>query len=111
MYMADAAALNSLDALEGQPTDRKAVTIRAAEMDGGMIAVRVIDQGTGIAPDKLGHVFEPFVTTKPNGMGMGLAISKQIVELHGGNITIENNPDTGATVCLSLKVVPSGGLA
>lgn len=104
-------ALNSLDALEGQPTDRKAVTIRAAEMDGGMIAVRVIDQGTGIAPDKLGHVFEPFVTTKPNGMGMGLAISKQIVELHGGKITIENNPDTGATVCLSLKVVPSGGLA
>jgi len=103
--------LNSLDALEGQSTGRKAVTIRAVETAGGMIEVKVIDQGIGIAPEQLPHVFEPFVTTKSKGMGMGLAISKQIIELHGGNITIENNPDGGATVCLTLKVARSGEMA
>jgi len=101
--------LNSLDALEGQPTDRKNVTISATDVADGTVEFTVIDQGAGFAPDQLIHVFDPFVTTKSNGMGMGLAISKQIIESHSGGISADNNPDVGATVRFTLKVARSEG--
>lgn len=101
--------LNSFDALGDHPNDRRQVIIRASESDEGMVELSVIDQGTGIAPDKLPHIFEPFVTTKSKGIGIGLAISKAIVELQGGKIFAENNPDGGATFRFTLKAVPSEG--
>ena len=61
--------------------------------------------GTGVALEQLSHLFETFYTTKNNGTGIGLAISKTIVEMHGGEIMATNNPDGGITVRFTLKVV------
>ena len=63
-----------------------------------LVEVAVSDTGHGIPSDRLAHIFDPFFTTKLNGMGMGLAISRTIIEAHGGTIRAENNPDGGATV-------------
>jgi len=69
------------------------------------IELTVIDTGTGIAPDILKRLFTPFVTSKPSGTGLGLCISKRIVESHGGRITAKNRAEGGATVTIAL---PSG---
>ena len=65
-----------------------------------MIEVR--DQGAGISDEILQRLFEPFQSTKRQGLGMGLSISKSIIELHGGRLWAENNPDCGATFYLCL---------
>ena len=65
------------------------------------------DRGTGIAPDEVGHIFEPFFTTKPDGMGMGLAISRTIIEAHGGNIRVESNALEGTTFTFTLPRMKS----
>lgn len=101
--------INSLDAMESAPNDQRQVIIRASESSDGMVETAVIDQGTGIAPDRLLSIFDPFVTTKTKGTGIGLAISKKIIELHGGRIWAENNPQGGTTFCFTLNVVQSEG--
>ena len=62
----------------------------------------VIDSGHGIEPDKLPRVFEPFYTTKPNGMGMGLSIARTIIDAHRGRIWAENNAAGGAVFRIAL---------
>ena len=64
----------------------------AAAVSGGRLAVTVTDTGGGIAPDLLPRVFEPYVTTKAQGLGLGLAIARRIVEAHGGTIEAESEP-------------------
>jgi C4-dicarboxylate-specific signal transduction histidine kinase len=94
--------LNGMDAMaNGENADRLLV-VQAAQDDTGNIEVAVRDSGTGIAPDKIKLLFEPFFTTKADGMGMGLAISRTIIEAHGGKIWAENNPHKGATFKFTL---------
>jgi two-component system sensor kinase FixL len=69
-----------------------------------MVELAVKDTGTGIDPDHLPHLFDPLLTTKVNGTGMGLTISKSIVEAHGGRIRAENNSDGGACIRIELPV-------
>jgi two-component system sensor kinase FixL len=76
-----------------------------------MIEVSVRDSGHGVPPGGLGRVFEPFFTTKPLGMGLGLPISRTIVEAHGGRIWAENNVDRGATFRFTLAAADAGGAA
>jgi len=97
--------LNSLDALNGKSEEQRQIVIRASQTTDGMVEFVVVDHGTGVAPEQLPHLFEPFYTTKKNGTGIGLAISKTIVEMHGGEIMAKNNPDGGATVRFTLRVV------
>jgi signal transduction histidine kinase len=68
----------------------------------GNVVVAVKDSGSGIREDNLPQLFEPFFTTRSSGMGMGLAISSSIVEVHRGQIWASNNPDGGATFSFSL---------
>ena len=96
--------LNSLDAMNGKTEEQRQIVIRASQTTDGMVEFAVVDSGTGVAPEQLPHLFEPFYTTKKNGTGIGLAISKTIVEMHGGEIMATNNPDGGTTVRFTVKV-------
>jgi two-component system sensor kinase FixL len=75
------------------------------------VLVEVQDSGTGIAADKLERIFEPFVTSKPDGLGMGLSICRSIIERHGGKLWAANNPDRGATFSITLPVIREPGRA
>ncbi len=68
--------------------------------------VRVQDAGTGIKPEQVDRLFETFYTTKPQGMGMGLAISRSIIEAHGGSLWAEPNQGLGAAFLFSLPAAP-----
>ena len=88
--------LNGMDATATcNPADRR-LAIRAEPGKAGQVEIAVSDSGTGIPPEKLEHLFQPFFTTKPEGMGMGLAISHTIIAAHGGKIWGGNNDVRGA---------------
>jgi C4-dicarboxylate-specific signal transduction histidine kinase len=99
--------LNAMDALEATPPERRLVTVRARPV-GTTVEVTVSDTGPGIPADTLSRVFEPFFTTKPAGLGMGLAISRDIIEAHGGRLWAANNAAGGATFTLTLPVAEGG---
>jgi PAS domain S-box-containing protein len=100
--------LNAMDAMNDSAVGKKRVTLQANRDRKGSVVIAVSDTGHGIAPDRLDQVFEPFYTTKAQGMGMGLAISRTIIEAHGGNIWAENNNDGGATFCFAVSAVENG---
>jgi signal transduction histidine kinase len=93
--------MNAADAVKTLPKDERHITIRASQAEDRMIELRVDDRGVGIPPDQLATVFEPFVTTKAEGLGMGLSISRTIAEAHGGRL-FASNRDRGATLHLVL---------
>ena len=77
----------------------------------GHTNVRVKDSGRGNSPETLQRLFEPFYTTKPGGLGLGLSISRSIVESHRGSLTAQPNPDRGLTMSFTLpaeSVVQAG---
>lgn len=91
--------LNAVDAMPSGGT----VTVRTAcDPRRGTIRAEVEDTGTGIVPEAAGHIFEPFFTTKAKGAGLGLAVTKRLVEEHGGTITAENRPEGGARITIEL---------
>jgi C4-dicarboxylate-specific signal transduction histidine kinase len=87
--------VNALDALKGQPEKNREVRLSTRIGEAGNILVSVTDSGPGIEDQKLETIFEAFHTTKTKGMGMGLPISKSIVEQHDGRIWASNNPEGG----------------
>jgi PAS domain S-box-containing protein len=96
--------LNGMDALNGASREDRRVSVTAL-LDGAQtVEIAVSDTGTGIPADKLAHVFDPFFTTKLNGMGMGLPISRTIIEAHGGRFWAENNDSGGATFRFTLPI-------
>ncbi len=100
---------NALDALEERPEGMRRLIIRTW-CDRPWARLAVADTGPGIEPERLAGLFAPFVTTKPGGMGMGLAISQTIIEQHAGQIWAESIPGEGATfhVRLPLAAGPDG---
>jgi PAS domain S-box-containing protein len=88
--------LNACDAMSDTPPSQRHLAFSTAVED-GFIHLVVADRGTGIAKSQLDHVFEPFVTFRGEGLGLGLAISRSIVTAHNGSIQAENNADGGAT--------------
>ena len=91
---------NAAEAMAGCP--RRELQVGAAPASGGMVELSVCDSGCGIAPDLAAELFQPFTTTKVSGMGIGLAISRGIIEAHGGQLWWEPNPSGGAIFKFSL---------
>jgi PAS domain S-box-containing protein len=89
--------LNAAEAMKEAGTDVRRLNVRTSKQDGRFAKVSIRDAGPGIGENDASRLFEPFYTTKAGGMGMGLAISKDIVKSHKGEIRAENNPDGGAT--------------
>lgn len=94
-----------------QQSDRRELTVEAKPAEPDFAEIAVSDTGPGIAPEVANRLFEPFVTTKQTGMGVGLSICRTIVEAHGGRLTAERNAEGGATFRLTLPTGHKGDLS
>jgi signal transduction histidine kinase len=101
--------INACDAMADVLPGERLLVVSTSSHDGAA-RIEVSDRGSGIAPETLESVFEPFVTTKRHGLGLGLAICRSIVTAHGGSMLALNNPEGGATLVVSLPLAP-GALA
>lgn len=98
---------NGIDALHEAKTAQPEVRIRAARSGQGMAQVAVQDNGPGLSAGMAERMFEPLFTSKPHGLGMGLAICRSIVEAHQGRLWVEPPSSQGTTVCFALPLAPS----
>jgi two-component system sensor kinase FixL len=94
---------NAVEAME--ESNRRELVVRSEPAGDSMVVISVADTGPGIAPEIAAQLFNPFVTTKPHGMGVGLSISRTIVEAHGGQIAVEPNPGGGSMFRFTLRSV------
>jgi len=93
--------LNAVDAMPSGGT----LSVRTShDMETNLIRIEFADTGKGIARENVDKIFQPFFTTKPKGTGLGLAISKQLIEQHGGAITVAENPGGGTVFRISLPL-------
>jgi PAS domain S-box-containing protein len=88
-----------------QATDQRRLSVSTAIAEDDMVLISVIDSGPGIAEEVAARLFQPFVTSKQHGMGVGLSISRTIIESHGGQIWFEPNPDGGTIFRFTLRAV------
>jgi C4-dicarboxylate-specific signal transduction histidine kinase len=96
--------MNAVDAVKEVPEERRQVRI-GAFLRGDRVEIQVADAGAGIPPAQLARVFDPFFTTKPLGLGLGLPISRSIVEAHGGSIEVSPAPGGGAVFHVLLPTI------
>jgi C4-dicarboxylate-specific signal transduction histidine kinase len=88
--------MNACDAVQDNAPQFRRVSLRTVREPGGM-AVQVKDSGAGLSDEELARIFEPFYTTKADGMGLGLSICRAIVAAHGGTLDASRNSDKGMT--------------
>jgi PAS domain S-box-containing protein len=98
---------NSIEAMA--ESTRRELVVTAASLDAETVEIAVCDSGPGLADEVAAHLFEPFASTKPKGMGLGLSISRSIVESHGGYLRSEPNPGGGMIFRFTLAAVPEKG--
>jgi C4-dicarboxylate-specific signal transduction histidine kinase len=96
---------NAIEALKDVPADKRKLTITVMTENAEVI-VRITDTGPGLAPAVAERIFEPYQTTKPQGMGLGLAVSHAIVQAHGGRLWVAPGGAPGTTFCLALPFAP-----
>lgn len=94
---------NAIEAMRETP--RRELVVRTSDSDGRSIRVEVSDTGPGISDDIAERLFQPFVTSKAGGMGIGLSISRRIIQSHGGDLTYHRNDTGGATFGFTLPIV------
>jgi signal transduction histidine kinase len=99
--------LNGMEAMYATARNGRALTVRVMETKNKNLQVEVSDHGTGMPPEIAARIFEPFFTTKTNGMGMGLAISQNIIDAHGGDIWVESKLGQGTTFTF---ILPPAGI-
>jgi two-component system sensor kinase FixL len=92
---------NAVEATGERQTPR--ILIETAPTQSGMILCSVKDNGTGLTAEVASQLFQPFVTSKKTGMGVGLSITRSIVEAHGGHIWTEPNPEGGAVFRFTVR--------
>jgi signal transduction histidine kinase len=96
--------MNSLEAMTAVPDGSRELRVRSRKDDSGQVLIAVEDTGVGIDAQDLDKLFNAFHTTKPDGMGMGLAISRSIVEAHGGRLWATANGGPGAVFQFTLPI-------
>jgi len=96
--------LNAFQAMKVCPINERQVTVRTGPSKGDKVMIAVRDCGEGLKSDQLDKIFQPFYTTKDNGLGLGLAISRSIVEAHGGRLWAQNNVERGATIYFTVPL-------
>ncbi len=95
--------LNGIEAMSGtDPSGRKLIV--TAKSENGRVIVCIQDRGPGVAAEMIENVFQPFYSSKPGGLGLGLAICRRIAETHDGQLWLESNTDRGAAFCFALPV-------
>jgi signal transduction histidine kinase len=97
---------NSLDAMDDRLESRD-ILIRSFPKDSHTNMIEVTDTGCGISEQNMKKIFHHFFTSKPDGLGMGLSISRSIVEAHGGCLDVKNNPNGGATFYFTIPTLTS----
>lgn len=97
-------ASNAMEAMDTMPPAQRTLTIKTEQSNSRHIRLTVTDHGPGIPTNIMPNIFESFYTTKPEGMGMGLAIVQTIVEAHFGTIEVINNPNGGATFAVTFPI-------
>jgi signal transduction histidine kinase len=95
---------NGLEAMDQTPDDNRLLGIKTMRHGDDAVQVEVRDRGKGIEGENLERIFEPFFTTKPEGMGMGLAISRSIIQAYGGRLWVSANQDQGCTFHFTLPI-------
>jgi PAS domain S-box-containing protein len=101
--------MNACEAMNGNGTvDRRRIEVSTVRDGNSRLRLTVADRGPGIPPELLDRIFEPFMTTKTDGLGLGLSICRSIVAAHDGRLWGVNNPDGGATFSVSLPVCEGG---
>jgi C4-dicarboxylate-specific signal transduction histidine kinase len=100
--------LNALEAMQSGTDERSVLVVHTARPERQTLEVSVRDRGVGLTPVARERMFEPFYTSKPSGLGLGLSISRSIVERHGGRLWATNNTDGGATFHIALPLVFQG---
>ena len=93
---------NAMDAMDAADSERRSIAVAARSNSNGAVEISVADTGPGVAAELTDTIFEPFVTTKSNGMGMGLSISRSIVDSHGGRLRMAHGVRSGAMFIFDL---------
>jgi len=88
---------NACQAMATDTGSARQLLVRTSAAAGGGVQVTVADRGRGIPPEDLTRIFEPFVTSRADGMGLGLAVCRTIIRAHGGTLWAANNPEGGAS--------------
>jgi two-component system sensor kinase FixL len=94
---------NAIEAME--PVQKRELVVSTAATQDDMVTIAVADTGSGISPEVAAHLFQPFITSKRQGMGVGLSISRTIVEAHGGQIWTDENPGGGTIFRFTVRKV------
>lgn len=87
---------NGIEAMREVPPERRVLSVKARDLAGSGVEVSITDRGCGVPPETVGRLFEPFYTTKAEGMGIGLNICRSVVEAHQGRLWFEHHPDGGS---------------
>ena len=96
--------MNGMEAMQDIDGRTPSLCVKSMRFEDGVLAT-ISDCGVGLDPTKADLIFKPFQTTKSGGMGMGLAISRSIIEAHGGRLWAEPNPDAGASFKFTLPAI------
>jgi signal transduction histidine kinase len=100
--------VNACQAMAGVANGLRVLCIETSEPKPGSIEITVADTGAGVSEPELERMFEPFVSSKADGLGMGLSINRSIVAAHGGHIVATRNPDRGLTLRVTLPTARTG---